>query len=162
MLIVRAVLGVKFGGMKTTRERLDESYCRPTTEQEWADILSANPNIPNKPSRFVDLKHDLAYIVDRSVLIFGRFDYHRPKMALRKEIKTERQVDLMRDRIAPWRLVEDGFRFMFDGWIKAVGIYYIEIDQQMNVKVTDDNDLYIDMDGIKSYTDLLTLIRLIG
>jgi len=144
--------------MKSTTERLEQSYCRPTTEAEWADIISANPNLPDRPSRFVELNYDLAYIVGGSVLMFGRFDYHKPKMALRKEIKIHQHVDLMHDHIVPWRLIEDGFGNKTNSLVYTHNTIEVIIRHDLiSVWIED-----CEFNGIKTYTDLLNLIRLIG
>jgi hypothetical protein len=164
--------------MKSTTERLEQSYCRPTTEAEWADIISANPNLPDRPSRFVELNYDLAYIVDGSVLIFGRLDYHKPKMALRKEIKIHQHVDLMHDHIVPWRLIEDGWTPFEHATAGTAYEYRCNEDALLTfVRLGDDlpefhtwptdidgetGNLSVPYYGIKTYTDLLNLIRLIG
>jgi hypothetical protein len=149
--------------MKSTAERLEQSYCRPTTEADWADVISANPNLPDRPSRFVELNYDLAYIVDGSVLVFGRFDYYKPKMALRKEIKIHQHVDLMHDSIVPWRLEEDGF----DMTCLPHKLMITEKSFERHIIEVTENARFVFlngrlMEGIKTYTDLLEQIRLIG
>jgi hypothetical protein len=83
----------------------------------------------------------------------------------RTEIPVPHFTDLLRDTIAPWRLAEDGFKAYADGHmyninvhtdlhIGAYGIYIRARDAGEEVE--------IDLNNIKTYTDLLTLIRLIG
>ena len=75
----------------------------------------------------------------------------------RVEVSVEKFLDLLHDRIAPWRLEEVGFR-------KIAGVY--QQDSGLNVFFNDDViESYINCDGdcidtyITTFTELLTLIR---
>ena len=89
----------------------------------------------------------------------------------RTEIPVPHFTDLLRDTIAPWRLAEDGFHA--HPW-RGTTMYELPIpDRNMSISIVDDvvtawNDaddkanLGLPMNGLTTYTDLLTLIRLIG
>ena len=79
-------------------------------------------------------------------------------------------IDLLHDRIAPWRLEEDGFRP--HPW-RGTTMYMLPMPDRRSITVVDglvtawnDNDghanLGLPMKGITTYTKLLTLIELIG
>jgi hypothetical protein len=73
----------------------------------------------------------------------------------------------MHDRIAPWRLEEDGFKSTPWG---GTNEYEIDLPKEKSVTIfkgqvtawNDNAGSDIDMDGCKTYTQLLTLIELIG
>jgi hypothetical protein len=85
-------------------------------------------------------------------------------------------IDLLTDRIAPWRLIEDGFApFAIAGTAyefrcnEDALLTYVPLGEglpEFHVWPTDidgeTGSLSVPYYGIRTYTDLLTLIRLIG
>lgn len=81
--------------------RLDNSYCAPRTEDEWAAIDALNPRTELRmKGRFV---YTLKEHGKRRLWVC-----HREK-GNAKEIPVSRFLDLLHDRIVPWRLEEVGF-----------------------------------------------------
>ena len=135
--------------MKSTQERLAESYCRPQTEEEWA-MFGLIPLIG----------HYVAWLGGEPTLISGKFRD-------RTLIPVPHFIDLMHDRIAPWRLEEDGFnqitpylqtrQYCFD--------FVTVTFEAENVHVTIPDRLGafgIRRCNVTTYTQLLTLIEHIG
>jgi hypothetical protein len=90
-------------------------------------------------------------------------DFHKGN---RTEIPVPHFTDLLRDTIAPWRLAEDGFQTM-NGIVYALELRPV-IDGETVARritvITDTGKVYLS-DGptnVTTYTQLLTLIRLIG
>jgi len=148
--------------MKSTQERLAESYCRPKTEGDVSKLLT--------PIRSdFDKSHVLVgYITNGNIWsIYRRFA--EVKDDNRTEIPVSYFLDLLHDRIAPWRLEEDGFEFItWEGgdyhWLENISQKGINIKIELlsnYVTVLRDMDA-IPFEGITTYTDLITLIRLIG
>jgi len=141
--------------MKTTAQRLSEVYCRPTNEAEWVK------SIP-----WLNGDYMLSDIAKTSFLAFGDGTISKDPQEGMVEIPVQHFIDLMEDNIVAWRLVEDGF-------IKTV------INKHCDLYTLKNNNcdvcIYIYYDGtfevwlqdefteirmnIKTYSDLLTLIR---
>ena len=81
--------------MKSTAQRLGESYCKPQTEEEWEKIQALNDSRLIRPHLFPDI----------CAAIDGK-----PSIKDRTLIPVSHFTDLMHDRIAPWRLNEDRFQ----------------------------------------------------
>jgi hypothetical protein len=133
--------------MKSTNERLAESYCSPI-KKEW-DAFGLIPLSG----------HCVAWLGCEPTLVSGKF-------ANRTEIPVSHFTDLIYDRIAPWRLEEDGFTtaahsagdYKFNTLMGDVIISWDSLGDAMLITMDTDEPL----DNITTYTDLLTLIRLIG
>ena len=138
--------------MKSTQERLNKSYCRPTTEEEWAKFTV---------SRFTSLGYASTYV----------YFYNDPDLDMVQRIKSDTWIpsglteipvshfiDLLNDSIVPWRLEEDGFDIQ-DGityFETVAGSFRIEANGEVSHIVTGRTA------NVDTYTDLLTLIRLIA
>ena len=84
----------------------------------------------------------------------------------RTEIPVSHFTDLMHDRIAPWRLAEDGFTTL-GGLVYSKHFTIDSEDGKITRKVTvitDTGRVYLNEGptNVTTYTDLLTLIRMIG
>jgi len=128
--------------MKSTRERLSESYCRPN-EIDWKAIELIDDDRVTRHYRDWSICATVGSLLGRT------------------EIPVSHFIDLLHDTIAPWRLEEDGFEF-------AHGEQFICFEGEHSIVVNEEGDLYIVHDqseiplNITTYTDLLTQIRLIG
>jgi len=149
--------------MKITQERLAESYCRPKTEEEWKTVAGIRP----LGKRFCHQKDAKSYWIEHLIGVVS--DDTVPHD--RTEIPVSHFTDLRHDSLAPWRLAEDGFRRIHP-W-KGSTMYELLIPDQRSITVVDglvtawnDNDdlgnLGLPMKGLTTYTDLITLMRLIG
>ena len=83
------------------------------------------------------------------------------------ELPCQQFADLIHDRIVPWRLLEDGFidQPHGRGYIKDVSYVQVSvIDSFVVAVISFDTQNSIDtvFSGVKTYTDLLKLIELIG
>jgi hypothetical protein len=125
--------------MKTTEQRLSEVYCRPTTQEEW-DLFG-----------LINLKgHQVMVLAGEPTLVKGDFPN-------RTEIPVTHFQDLLNDSIVAWRLIEDDFVSCNIGLMTYVGPF--------RIKVGIDGGAYLDgthLPNVKTYTQLLTLIELIG
>jgi hypothetical protein len=137
--------------MKSTARRLAESYCRPKTEEEWIELLGFDQS---KHAEFCKYSNSLGAIPSDNII--GRTT----------EIPVSYFLDLLHDRLAPWRLAEDGFTTL-GGSVYSKRFTIDSEDGKTTRKVlvvTDTGRVYLN-DGsinVTTYTDLLTLIRLIG
>jgi hypothetical protein len=123
---------------------LDNAYCRPTTEAEW-DLL---------PDRDLWCRNEDA--------VFGAIDFSKQKVSNKTEIHVQHFIDLIEDRICAWRLEEVGFVNKYDS------DYVYSIDNRTDLYImlnynfirsrynSDEVDIPV---NIKTFTDLLTLIR---
>ena len=136
--------------MKSTAERLKSSYCVPKGA-EW-DAFGLIPLSG----------HYVTWLGGEPTLISGKF-------ADRTEIPVTHFIDLLHDRITPWRLEEDGFEFysatgqhVFH--TKGLKRYHVTMPPMSNKVKVDvwTGDKAIEADKITTYTDLITLIKLIG
>ena len=116
---------------------LDNTYCRPTTEAEW-DLL---------PNRDLWCRNENA--------VFGAIDFSKQKVSGKTEIPVQHFIDLLEDRIVPWRLEEVGFEKAIEIYFYEIGISNIAFYPEGRVTFgTPEQDF-----NIKTFTDLLTLIR---
>jgi hypothetical protein len=143
--------------MKTTKERLAESWCRPKTDEEWTLLLSYVPSPDNTICAWAD--------------DFGLIEHENTLDWMTEEIPVPHFIDLFHDKIARWRLEEDGFEqickptcvthhlTLSDGAI-------VQVTSGRDVSVIEKNEFkgddHILFQGVRTYTDLITLIRLIG
>ena len=116
---------------------LDNTYCKPTTEAEW-DLL---------PNRDLWCRNENA--------VFGAIDFSKQKVSGKTEIPVQHFIDLLEDRIVPWRLEEVGFEKAIEIYFYEIGISNIAFYPEGRVTFgTPEQDF-----NIKTFTDLLTLIR---
>jgi len=145
--------------MKSTNERLAESYCKPKTEEEWAAIAE-HFTIDSWQKDFEKCGHVYFFQHFKGILSYAKY----PILG-RTEVPVSHFLDLRHDTIAPWRLEEDGFSSY-----PSTGCYGITINDVIGVYIMfkfGDVELWVNgeclpMTGITTYTQLLTLIRLIG
>jgi len=133
--------------MKSTNERLAESYCRPIKE-EW-DAFGLIPLSG----------HCVAWLGGEPTLVSGKF-------ANRTEIPVSHFTDLMHDRIAPWRLESDGFTTL-GGSVYSKRFTIDSEDGKITrtiTVITGTGRVYLNEGptNVSTYTQLLTLIELIG
>ena len=147
--------------MKTTAQRLSEVYCRPKTD-EWEEVLTWDEHL-TKSLPIVSWD----WAMDGKCYPISRNENHHT-LKDRTEIPVTHFIDLLQDKIAQWRLEED--RLL---WHSSINQYVISIGSKRyhvtsppisnTVKVDVwSGDISITADGCKTYTDLLTLIKLIG
>ena len=138
-------------GMKSTQERLSESYCRPKTEDETERLMDASRSCGFSWNVWIHEGNWLYFVDGDEFNLSGELEG-------RTEIHVQHFIDLLNDRIAPWRLEEDGFDIK-DGityFETVAGSFRIEPDGEVSHIVTGRTA------NVDTYTDLLTLIRLIG
>ena len=123
---------------------LENTYGRPITEAEW-DLL---------PNRDLWCRNEDA--------VFGAIDFRKQKVSGKTEIFVQHFIDLLEDKIVPWRLEEVGFVNKYDSdYVYAIDnrtdlyimLNYNFIRSRYN---SDEVDIPV---NIKTFTDLLTLIR---
>jgi len=132
--------------MKSTAERLREVYCVLKSDEDAITVFSVDcAYLMHYPETWG--KGDKVMVTDGMLGVWYN--------STRTEIPVSHFIDLLNDSIVPWRLEEDGF-------FAIAGIYSIthEIDFDPRSKVI--SVCGVPRDNIKTYTDLLTLIRLIG
>ena len=147
--------------MKSTAERLGESYCKPQTEGECKSLGIGSDNIGTEVC--MGWKGVLVRYID----------------AGRTKIPAPHFHDQLHDRIAPWRLEEDGIKHVgiaADGGSilygmnlpdkhSAVMVKFPHNGSTPELKITElsrggrDYD-EVSFKGVKTYTDLLTLLKL--
>ena len=129
---------------------LENSYCVPKTEEEW-DMLYPKVNwlgrYPSKNS------HVCWYNNGKYLASWPNEDPNRT------EIPVQHFLDLVEDRITPWRLGEIGFNM-------SELPYFIRIEapnEMHTIQVTETGKLTFingkNFRGITTFTDLLTLIK---
>lgn len=117
---------------------LDNTYCRPTTEAEFNLVC---------PTR--------QYIEGRVVFTVAGEPMPHIEPYYLTEIPVQQFIDLLEDRIVPWRLEEVGFEKAIEIYFYEIGISNIAFYPEGRVTFgTPEQDF-----NIKTFTDLLTLIR---
>lgn len=174
--------------MKSTKERLEQTYCRPTNDKEWAIVAGHSETHPQNKIDFpfvrnwawdteapypIDIKNNMTMATSEEVV--GK-----------TEIPSQHFSDLVHDRIVPWRLEEDGFvkenPLEIDGVVFKVPYkedYTFSSPNKTGViiSIRFEHGMYlgtciftihahphhvINLSGIKTYTQLLNLIEMIG
>jgi len=155
--------------MKSTAERLSESYCMPKTKEEWEAISIYFLDEIEYYGGVSEWKQDFERC--GSVFFFYSDNYggilYSSSGNDRTEIPVSHFIDLLNDAIdAPWRLLDDGFEKEDDcdgftlerkGCKILVGIF-LDGSVVVNLGV----EYSVVNTTVSNYTDLLTLIRLIG
>lgn len=125
---------------------LENTYCRPTTEAEW-DLL---------PNRDLWCRNEDA--------VFGAIDFSKQKVSGKTEIFVQHFIDLLEDKIVPWRLEEVGFKYIKD----HTPFYEFSLSKVSNLswaESTSKHGIALEIReeqiwfSIHNFTDLLTLIR---
>jgi len=138
--------------MKTTAQRLSEVYCLPKGAKEWGMF------------GLIDIGTNYAvWSVDGKATVT---DCNLPELFT--QIRVQQFIDLIEDTIVAWRLVEDGLVETFidedcdlytlknNKCDVCICIYYDEtFEVVLEVELT-----HIRI-NVKTYSDLLTLIRLL-
>jgi hypothetical protein len=146
--------------MKSTSQRLAESYCRPQTEEEWKKVAGIRP----LGKRFCHQKDAKSYWIENLIGVVS--DDTVPHD--RTEVPVPHFIDLLHDRIAPWRLADDGFAYltpMIEVATYPIGNVTVCFHEGKTSVILDPNDSPWHShvcSGVKTYTDLITLIQLIG
>jgi hypothetical protein len=125
---------------------LENTYCRPTTEAEW-DLL---------PNRDLWCRNEDA--------VFGAIDFRKQKVSGKTEIFVQHFIDLLEDKIVPWRLEEVGFTYIKD----HTPFYEFSLSKVSNLswaESTSKHGIALEIReeqiwfSINNFTDLLTLIK---
>lgn len=129
--------------MKTTAERLSESFCKPRMEEEWREL------------KCLPYQHSAVYCIAEDGRARGTV---WPKST---EIPVTQFLDLLHDRIVPWRLEEDGFIIDQSGSL-SLDITHDEIKCEIYIEkgqykylVVNGSMMYL---KFTTYTDLIHLI----
>ena len=138
---------------------LDNTYCKPNIE-EWEKITALLKSIEKYYWRKYDndgncfLHDDTVYLSNGTI---GDWN-------TRTEIPVQHFIDLIEDTIVAWRLVEDGFenKYAFE-YVYKIGVhtdlYVTPNDYFIRGRYNSDEvDISV---NLKTYSDLLTLIRLL-
>lgn len=148
--------------MKTTAERLSESYCLPKTEEEWecltnlpglqliSDVTLEQVHLYLNQNRYIGL-----------ALVSDKVDFCRPSKK-RTEIPVSQFIQLLNDSIVSWRLEDDGFKKTPASHRLQIGDNSVDWLWNHGFAMVAGARGFADFKGIKTYTDLLTIIRLIG
>ena len=134
----------KLNEMKTTKQRLSEVFCRPTTE-EWN-----NPILLKCRSFFSGM----------DVCGVGHFNQKD-----RTEITVDKFIDLINDTIADWRLQEDGFKVSGNDLMLSMNAHTLLFVTKYGIFIratSASDEVEVWCNGIKTHTQLITLIELIG
>lgn len=195
--------------MKTTAERLNDVYCRPTNDAEFLaldiDIVANGKNFKDEHEFYKwEIKNTIydidwrthkeclvringqlklfkveagkAYCVnssDWSTNIVYETDNRYPIYEHgenKTEIPTSQFIDLMNDSIVPWRLEQDGF---VEVHLPTCIAHEFTKDNGVVIQVTSGGDVsvierrgwktdHILMQGIKTYTQIITQNELVG
>jgi hypothetical protein len=145
--------------METRKERLLRTFCIAKTEAEADSIMDAARS--NESWNVWDHNGKWLYFEDGDEFnIEGELED-------RTEIPVPRFIDLLRDRITPWRLEEDGLELVTP-WVQTrqYCLDFVTVTfEAENVHVTIPDRLGafgIRRCNVTTYTQLLTLIELIG
>jgi len=137
----------KTNTMKSTAQRLGEVYCVLKSDEDAKTIFSVDSAyLMHSPETWG--KGDKVMVTDGMLGVWYN--------STRTEIPVPHFIDLMHDRIAPWRLEEDGFNSY-----KVCTDVEVQVDNGKVWMYHKDGSEIINTQ-CKTYTDLLTLIRLIG
>ena len=146
--------------MKTTAQRLSEVYCKPKSHEDWDAIYPKATWMGQYPS-----SHSHVCYEDT-----GKYLASYPnENASRTEIPVQHFIDLIEDKIVVWRLLEDGFvkgelDFREDYYLEdeeGLAVISVRIDAHKGVTIYQGSKNSVTLYGVKTYTDLLTLIRIL-
>lgn len=126
---------------------LENSYCKPKGEAEW-DLL---------PNRDLWCRNEGA--------VFGVIDFSKQKIQGMTEITVEQFLDLVYDKIVPWRLKEIGFEYNeYRGKVLSELSKYITTENENHCIDFDPNDGIVKVnlngfEGVETFSEILTLIK---
>ena len=134
---------------------LENSYCVPRTVKEWVECVPwLNDDPLAKPPNDIS-KCSFVAFADGTIS-------KEPREGM-TELPVHRFLDLLHDRIVPWRLEERGFNNPFDDTYTLRlehdwdGIIVTRVIRVIGGKVSVNGD---DV-NVTTFTDLLTLIRML-
>lgn len=129
---------------------LENTYCRPN-EEEWEKIISLLKSIEKYWWRKYD--DGRCFLHDNTVYLSNGTigDWNT-----RTEIPVQHLIDLLEDRIVPWRLEEIGFNKIADVYFYGVNESNIAVNPDLRITYSYPE---IKFNGCKTLTDLQTLIR---
>jgi len=125
--------------MKITR--IEDVYTVPKTEADWA-MLPA----------------DRESWCRNEGVVFGNIPYNKQRREGKKEIPVDRFLDLLNDKIAPWRLLEVGFfRYESDHMaFDEIGLSVYDIGAEVHYVRN------IDPLNINTFSELLQMMKFCG
>ena len=142
--------------MKETKLR--DVYCVPKNQNEWIDLSTHNSyRIPNF-GRFLKNR-----VVLDTGHILGHNDAKDCYLEERIEIQVSKFIDLLEDRIVPWRLEEIGFSSLptvsdKERWILRLPSFELILFKEMVVFLAISYNELVEM-NIKTLTELKQLIK---
>lgn len=144
-----------------TMTTLENSYCVPRTEEEWFE-LGLKPHIYADKSA-VFWSKDNPY----NNGISGPINPHLLRAQKKSKVSVDKFLDLIHDRIVPWRLEEVGFLSPFDAPIYRLltpnHIIHVETRAESGGPFNPNDIVRVDggETSITTFTELLTLIKLL-
>ena len=138
--------------MKTTAQRLSEVYCLPKGAKEWGMF------------GLIDIGTNYAvWSVDGVATVT---DCNLPELFT--QIPVQHFIDLIEDKICAWRLVEDGFvKTLIDEDCDLYTLTNNKCDVCICIYYDETFEVVLEVEStqirmkVLTYTDLLTLIRLL-
>jgi len=132
---------------------LENSYCKPKTDEEWKILLQLEDLKTLADVEFEYVKfHLIQNRYDGFSIKNGKVDFIRCSKERQTEIPVQHFIDLLEDRITPWRLHEMGF-------FTIAGIYWITSEIEFDPRSKSVSVFGATRNEVKTFTDLLTLIK---
>lgn len=126
---------------------LENSYCVPNNSQ-WEELIGYAP----------DRDTVICAVYDAEM---GILDANADEVKCLTEIPVSRFQDLLHDRIVGWRLEEVGFVKSNNSHRLQVSDYSVDWVWSYNFAMVTGPRGFSDFKGITTFTDLLTLIRML-
>ena len=130
-----------------TMTTIDEVYCVPRTVEERAMF----------PHLLTEEHFGVYFDKDYGELCFDKDEVHHRNLT---EIPVPRFLDLLHDRIVPWRLEEIGFDISLRDYHKTVGSAIVSAEDD-EVVIWHVNQRIVIPIYITAFTDLMALIRML-
>jgi len=148
--------------MKSTEQLLSEVFCKPNS-REWKQIIHAIHHVTDYFWRAFD-PTGKCFLYDNTVYLA---DGEPTEVEDRTEISVDEFLDLIHNAIAVWRLKKDGWRRTDQNgnpWVLTSGgtdilLYGVE-DNDIEVDLSNESGVFSSFRGVKTYSDLITLIKL--
>lgn len=146
--------------MKNTR--LEDVYCVPKTEDEWKLLISGLEYSVKEDSDFACIDIDgTPLILDKDFLKDPDFGHYFDG---RKQIPVDQFLDLLNDKITPWRLEEVGFKSPLK-WRHDL-IIQSEFNGRVVTRVVGYNDGIVTLEheelNITTFTELIQQMKFLG
>jgi hypothetical protein len=144
--------------MKTTQERLSEVYCVIKSDEDATALFNIDcAYLMHYPETWV--KGDKVMVTDGMLGVWYN--------STRTEIPVSHFIDLLNDSIVPWRLGDDGFVCHENGGFPWWSFDFTKDDSDFCIQFLNNTiRVWVNSEliktNVKTYTDLITLIRLIG